>query len=130
MQFFSVLPRNLTILLRPELLRISKAIDLRCQSIEYAWVHAVGRPKAPTSHVLCAQPKQTLEKAGLTIAWQGIDYRTMGSKASASGAIWMVKTAQARDKPAHRSHQAQTLENTTCLRPQELKHSKTRVPGT
>ena len=37
----------------------------------------------------------------------------------------MVKTPQAPDKLALRSHPCQTYENTTCLRPQELKLCKT-----
>ena len=86
----------------PEPLKTSKAIDLTCQNIEYSWTRRVG----PTSHVLLAQPQQTLEKAGFKIAWKGIDYRTMSSKAYLSGVIWTVRTPQARDKPAHRSHQA------------------------
>ena len=70
-QFLSVLPRDPTILGGPELLKISRAIDLSSQSSEYAWPHAVGQPKASTSHVLWAQPKQTLVKAAFEVAWEG-----------------------------------------------------------
>ena len=41
MQFVSVLLGNLTIFGGPELLKISRTIDLSCQSIGYAWARAV-----------------------------------------------------------------------------------------
>ena len=93
----------------PEPLKISKGIDLRRQSVEYIWTRAVGQPKASTSHVLWAQPQQTLEKARFKMAWEGINYQTVSSKASPStpsGAILIVKTPQACDKPAHWRHHA------------------------
>ena len=40
MQFVYGLLTNLTILRGPELLKISKAIDLSCQSSEYAWTRS------------------------------------------------------------------------------------------
>ena len=43
------------------------------------------------------------------MAWEVIEHQTVSSKANPStpfGAILAVKTVQARDKPAHRSHQA------------------------
>ena len=63
----------------------------------------------------------------------GIDYRTMSSKANPSGAIWMVKTPQARDKPAHRSHQAPDIgKHNVFEAPRSLnfvKHMIWRGPG-
>ena len=47
------------------------------------------------------------------MAWEGIEHKTVSSKANPStpfGAILAVKTVQARDKPAHRSHQAPGME--------------------
>ena len=55
----------------PELLKISKAIDLRRQSVEYTWTRAVGPPTASTCHVLKSQLQQTFEKAGFKMAWEG-----------------------------------------------------------
>ena len=43
MQFVSVLLGNLIIFSGPELLKISKTIDLSCKSIEYAWAQAVSQ---------------------------------------------------------------------------------------
>ena len=105
----ALLPRNLSIFGGPQLLKISKAIDLRRQNIECAWTRAVVQPKASTSHVLLAQPQQTLEKAGFKTALDGINYQTVSSKANPwtpFGAILRVKTLQAHDSLAQRSHHA------------------------
>ena len=108
MQFVSVLLRSLPIFGGPELFKISKAIDLSCQSIQNARAQAVWQPRLPG-----------VKKA---------EHQTVSSKANPStpfGTILAVKTVQARDKPAHRSHQAPDVGNTTRSRPQELTFRKT-----
>ena len=50
--------------------------------------HAVGQPKASASHVLLAQPRQKLEKAGFKVAWEGINYRTVSFKSDPFDALW------------------------------------------
>ena len=64
------------------------------------------------------------------MAWEGIEHQTVSSKANPStpfGTILTVKTVQARDKPAHRSHQAPDVGNTTRLKHQELKLERSRI---
>ena len=58
---------------------------------------------------LVAQPQQTPKKTEFLMAWEWIEHPTVSSKSNPStpfGTILAVKTVQARDKPAHRSHQA------------------------
>ena len=94
MQFVNaLLPRNLIMFGGPDPLKISKAIDSKCQSIEYARTRAAGR--------------QTLEKAGFKMAWEGSNFQTVSSKVNLStpfSMILTVKTPQARNKPAHLSY--------------------------
>ena len=74
MQFVNaMLPRNLSIFGGPEPLKISKAIDLRRQSLGFVSTRGVGQPKASTSHVLWARPQQRLEQAGFKMTWEGIN---------------------------------------------------------
>ena len=77
----SLLPQNPRIFGGPEAINITKAVDLRRQSIEFAWTRGVGLSIASTSHVLWTQPQRTLEKARFKVAWEGINYQTVSSKA-------------------------------------------------
>ena len=107
MQFVILLFRDLHIFGGPEPLKTSKAIDSRCQSIEYAWARAVGQPRRrPVS--FCGPSHSKRWKGGFNMAWGWINYQTVNSNSKPStpfGTILTVRTPQARDKPGHRSHQ-------------------------
>ena len=111
---------NLTIFGGPELLKISKAIDLSCQSIENARARAVWQPRLPG--VSLVGPTTAMLKEA--------EHQTVSSKANPStpfGTFLAVKTVRARHVTSLpiAAVRSRTWENTTCLRAQELKHSKT-----